>query len=348
MDTRKVIYFLDLLRNNTNGYSEELARLYKDALDENDVVVNLKELLDGSNYYGVIGENLNNDGKVKIKELYDSPTRALDLLPEILQCIERINSQVASSQNILKSPYQTLEKVSVIKKKDIISYFEAYKMIASTCVYLTCLYEGSEKIRFISWNDSIGIQEIIHLVNTKFLPLLYDMKRPNYSWVIRKRHLGGKALLGGDAFYISYENIKRVEVLCSALHKEPMGTHSYLNIDAYECDENDVPYCWGIGNIVSFSPNEALFHLQKDIAEHVLVPTNNLLHGKMPTPIECVKKLSAGKPFCITPEELLKVLNQWAIGKEIEDRKRTHNCLFCNRYVGSNRLICDNHFVSEL
>lgn len=348
MDTRKVIYFLDILRANTTGYSEELAELYKNALDENDLIVDLKRVLDESNFYGTIGENLYKDGVDKVKEIYDSPTQALDLLPEIKLCIDRIDSQVSSSQSILKNSYQTMGTVSVIRKKDVIAYYEAYKMIASVSIYLTCLYEGTEKIKYISWNDSIGIQEMIYLINTKYLPLLCAIKRPNDSWVIRKRNLGGKALFGGDAFYITYENTRRVEVLCSALHKEAMGTHSFLNIDAYETNENDVPYCWGIGNIVSFLPSEALSYLQKDIATRLITPTNSHFNGKMPTPIECVKKLSAGKPFCLTPEELTKVLNQWAIGKEIEERKRTHNCLFCNRYISGNKLVCDSHFTTEL
>lgn len=348
MDTRKVIYFLDILRSNTTGHSEELANLYKRALDENDAVINLRRLLEESDYYGIVGESLYNDGKGKIKELYGSPTRALELLPDILQCIERINSQVSISQNVLKNTYQTMETVSIIRKKDIIAYFEAYKMIASVSVYLAYLYEGVEKVKYISWNDSIGIQEMIHLINTKYLPLLCGIKRPNDSWVIRKRNLGGKALFGGDAFYITYENTRRVDVLCSALHKEPMGTHSFLNINAYETNENDVPYCWGIGNVISFAPNEALSYLQKDIATRVTTPTSSHFAGKMPIPIECIKKLSAGKPFCLSPEELTKVLNQWSIGKEIEDRKRTHNCLFCNKHINGNKLICDSHFVSEL
>lgn len=348
MDIRKVIYFLNILRSNTTGHSEELANIYKKALDESDAVADLKKLLDGANYYGIIGKNLYNEGKNKIKELYDAPSHALDLLPEIVQCAESINLQVKISQNILKNSHQTMETVSVIKKKDVIAYFEAYKMIANVSVYMSCLYGGIDSIKYMSWNDSVGIQEMIYLINTKYLPLLCAIKRYNDSWVIRKRNLGGKALFGGDAFYITYENTRKVDVLCSALHKEPMGTHSFLNIDAYETNENDVPFCWGIGNIISFSPNEALSYLQKDIATRVATPTNIHFKGKMPTPIECIKKLSGGRPFCLTPEEFTKVLNQWVIGKEIEDRKRTHNCLFCNRYINGNKLVCDSHFISEL
>ena len=37
----------------------------KKALDENDAVADLKKLLDGANYYGIIGENLYMKGKIK-------------------------------------------------------------------------------------------------------------------------------------------------------------------------------------------------------------------------------------------------------------------------------------------
>ena len=347
MDTKKVLFFLDILRNNTTGYGEELANLYRKALDENDKVCQLKKLLDESNYYGVIGENLYNEAENKIQEIYANPGHALEILPELVQCSEKIESQVRFSQQILLNPNETLDTVSIVKKKDVIAYLEAYKMIASACVYLTVLYEGTEKIKYISWNDVVEIRDIIYLINTKFIPLLCSIKPSNHSWVIWKRGLGGKALFGGDAFYISYENTERMEVLCSPIRKEPMGTHSFLNIDAYEKNEKDVPFCWGTGNIVSFSPDEALLYLQKDIATNVKSPTSINYQGQMPTPMECLRRLSDGMPFCISPEDFIKVLNKWLIGKEIEDRKRTHNCLFCNRHLNGNKLVCDSHFDTE-
>jgi len=348
MDTKKVIFFLDILRNNTTGYSDELANLYKKALDENDSVENLKILLEEVSYYGGLGESFYTEGKNLINKLYASPSDALDVLPDIEQCTERINSQIKLSQSVLKSIYPSTENITVIKNKDIITYFEAYKMIANVCVYLFCLYEGIDTGKYLQWNDNGGIRDMANLVNKTYLPLLLSIKRPNESWVIRRRKLGGKALFGGDAFYISYENTKKVNDLCNLLHKEPMGTHAFLNIDAYESQQNDVPFCWGIGNLISFSPADSLLYLQKDIVKTVKAPTKDLFTKKMPTPIKCLEKVSEGKPFCISPEELTKLLNQWVIGKEIEDRKSTHNCLFCNRYVKGNKLICDSHFDSEL
>lgn len=348
MDTKKVLYFLEILASNITGYSAEIARLYTKALNENEDINILKQYLADYNFYGAIGENIYTESKEKIQKVYESPNSALEILPEIKQGSERINTKIDLGQKVLRSPYPSMEIISVIKKNDVISYYEAYKVIASTCVYLSCLYDGIDSVKYFSWNDSVGIQEIVYLVNTKFIPLLWGINRPNESWVIRKKKLGGRALFGGDAFYLSYENTRRVEVLCSALNKEPMGTHAYLNIDAYESNENDVPFCWGTGNLLSFLPNEALYYLQKKIVTKAKSPSIGVLELKMPTPMECIKKLTDGSPFCISPEELTRIMNQWITGTEIENRKRSHNCLFCNKYIKGNKLVCDNHFTTEL
>lgn len=145
-----------------------------------------------------------------------------------------------------------------------------------------------------------------------------------------------------------YDGTRSVDVLCSALHKEPIGTHAFLNIDAYESGECDVPYCWGIGNIVSVLPNTAILFLQSNVATKLRSPRTDELQKKMPTPFECVKQLSNGSMFCITPDELLRSMNQWQVGHEIEMRKRIHNCLFCGKHVDGNNLVCSSHFTTEL
>ena len=122
---------------------------------------------------------------------------------------------------------------------------------------------------------------------------------------------------------------------------------AFLNIDAYESGEYDVPFCWGIGNIVSASPDTAILFLQNSVATKLRSPQSSELRRKMPTPLECAKQLSDGAMFCITPDELLLTMNQWQVGHEIEERKRTHNCLFCGKHVDGNRLVCSSHFTTE-
>ena len=348
MDSKRVLYFLDLLSRETSGHSVELAQLYERALDENDDVAKLKRLLNDCDFYPEIGKSLLEHGRDILEKVYSSPSKSLEILPELKQAHESIVATVGICNELMHSPVPFTEAITVLKKKDTITYMAAVRTIASTCVYLMTLYAGLDPIRNLTWDDRVGIQEMIYAVNTKYLPALCSVKRPNYSWVISKKRMGGRALFGGDYFYLNYENTRRVEVLCSALHKEPIGTHAFLNIDAYESGICDVPFCWGLGNIVSVSPDNALQLLQKRVATKVRSPRSDELRRKVPTPVECIKQLTDGLMFCITPDELILALNQWQLGHEIEERKRTHNCLFCGKHLKDNKLVCAAHFTSEI
>ena len=348
MDSNKVLYFLGILNRETSGHTDEIAEIYKRALDENDDVTRLKMLLNDCTYYREIGNALYKNGEEMLDKIYAMPSKALDILPQLKQAHESIDNEVRVCDELMRSPFPFSETITVLKRKNTIAYMSALKMIASTSVYLMMLYAGLNPIKNLTWDDTVGIQEMIYAVNTKFLPSLCGVRRPNYSWIIRRKRLGGRALFGGDSYYLNYESTRSVEVLCSVLHKEPIGTHAFLNIDAYESGECDVPFCWGIGNIVSASPDNAILFLQNSVATKVRSPQGTELKRKMPTPFECVKQLSDGAMFCITPDDLLLAMNQWQIGHEIEHRKRAHNCLFCGKYVNGNKLVCPSHFTMEL
>ena len=228
MNSKKVLLFLELLNRETHGHEDEIANLYKRALDENDDILQLKMLLNDYTYYRELGGALYKTAEELLKRIYLMPSKALEILPEIKQTHESIDNEVRACNELMCSPVPFSETITVLKKKDTVAYMRALKMIASTSVYLMVLYAGLGTIRHLSWNDAVGIQEMIYAVNTKFLPALYSVKRPNYSWVIRRKRMGGRALFGGDCFYLNYENTRSVEVLCSALHKEPIGTHAFL------------------------------------------------------------------------------------------------------------------------
>ena len=58
MDSKKVLFFLDLLNKETTGHADDIARLYKRALDENDDVMRLNMYLHDYVYYREIGSAL--------------------------------------------------------------------------------------------------------------------------------------------------------------------------------------------------------------------------------------------------------------------------------------------------
>lgn len=348
MDTSRVLYFLSVLDRETRGHEDDIAQLYNRAIDENGDVIRLKHLINEHVFYHEIGKDLCEQGRSILNQLNATPSSALELLPQLRQASDAIDNEVAVCTSLMLSPEPFSEMITVLKKKDIIAYLESFRMIASTCVYLILLYSGLQSTKELSWNDNVGIQEMLNSINSSFLPALCKTKRPSYSWVIWKKRMGGKALFGGDCFYLAYESTKRVETLCNYLHKEAIGTHAFLNIDAYESGELNVPFCWGVGNIISITPADALQSLNRKFVTKVRAPNRQELNRKMPTPFECVKQLSDGQLFCISPDELLLSMNRWHLGNQIEKKKLFHNCLFCGKHVDGSQLVCPSHFSTEL
>ncbi len=347
MDTKKILYFLNVLNNETEGHADVIAEIYQRALDENDDVIRLRTLLKDYDYYE-IGKSYHDQGNRMLNKIYSMPSKSLEILPQLRQVCESIDNEAKFCTELMHSPRLFHDEITILKKSDRFVYRAALEKIAGTCVHLIMIYAGLDPIQSLTWDDSVGIQEMIHAINTKFLPALCNVRRPDQSWMIKKKHLGGKMFFGGDGFYLSYEDTRDIEDFCCGLYKKSIGTHAFLNIDAYESGENDVPFCWGIGNILSSSPDNAILVLQKNIVTKLKSPQGQDLKRKMPEPFECIEHLSDGAMFCISPDELLLAMNQWQIGHEIEVRKQTHTCLFCGARISGKQLVCSSHFSSVL
>ncbi len=348
VDTTKVLYFLNLLNKQSNGHSREIADMYKRALDENDDINHLKFILNNYVFYREIGNTLYKNGESMLEEIYNNPSKALKILPLLKQQNESIDKTAKVCNTLIRSSLPYSEDISVLEKKDVPTYMSALRTIANTSTYLMALYGGLDAIKNLVWNDAVGIQEMIYAVNTKFLPLFCKVKKPNLSWVITRGPLGGKALFGGDYYYLSYDNTKHLEKTVSTFNKEHISTHSFVNIEAYETRQYDVPLFWGIGNILSVAPDEATVLLRSNVVTKLRSPKTLELAMEAPSPFECANRLSDGKIFCITPDELVLSMNRWQVGYEIEKRKRMYNCLFCGKYVGDGSLICRSHFSVEI
>ena len=347
MNSRKVMGLMELLAKETSGHSEEIISIYKRALDEDDDVKILKSLINDYSYYHEVGNALSAEASDLLKKLYSTPLNAPELMPELKPIRIKIDRIRSANDELICSSFPTDDSLIVLKKKDIITYLEALRMIAGTCTYLLLVYGGKKAIDNLTWDDAAGIRETFHSINSRFLPALCAMERPACGWVIQKRKVGGKALLGGDCFSVTYQSEGSIRFQTKNLRKEAIGTHAYLNIDAFESREDDVPYCWGIGNLVSVKPNNALAVLQSDIVTGLQVPKPEDYVNMLPQPVECAERLSDGKPYCISPDELVLAMNRWTAGHEIGNRRRNHNCLFCGKYLSDGRRVCSSHFMTE-
>lgn len=348
MDTKKVIYLLNMLRSETSGRDAELNEMYGAAIRDDDDAAQLDTFLNDYNFYSEIGRTLYDNGSRLINKLRAKPQDALQTLQSIKQLNETIANEASLCSNLLRSPEPFPDSVTVLPKKDVMDHIEALKQIANSAAYLMMLYGGMDMVKELVWPTDAKLQDYIDAVNTVYLNKLMEVKRPGYSWVIRKGKLGGGAFFSGDYFYLNYESNRSVETLCSSLYKEPIGTHAFLNIRAYEAGETDVPYCWGIGNLLSATPSHALDFLRTGVVSWPRSPSAAELARKLPAPYECLRILTNGKPFCISPDGLVNAMNQWHMGHEFYLRKQNGRCPICGRMLSRGASRCPSHFTTEL
>ena len=344
MDTRHILYFLGLLSRETSGHEEELAGIYKRALDENDDVKMMRSLYEDCSFYGALGRSTSESAKKKLESVYSDVAHSLDILSEIKIENEAILHEIARCDSLMRSPYPFSEAITMLRKRSVPKYMEALNIIASTCVHMLLVYKGPEATKYLVWEDAAGFREKLYAVNTKFLPALLDITRPGYYWVIRRKNLGGKALFGGFGYYLTRESAKDMELIARAYETEPVGTHAWLNVRAYQSGENDVPLCWGTGNLTSLTPANAIQSLQKKLITDLRSPEGAELGKKMPAPSVLMYTLSDHRYYCITPDELVKAMNQWQTGHEIAIRRASHRCLFCGKPLRWRGLVCPEHF----
>lgn len=347
-NTKKILYLLDVLRKTTQGYSSEINKLYLETVKENHAVKELTQYINEEYlFYKGMGKTLSDEAESLLRDLERKPDEVLQTIRKIELKNDMINHQAKVCENLLCSPLPTLETITIIKKKEFDGVLETLRIIASTCVYLILLYNGPQGTKNLTWSDDDGVQEQIYKLNTKFLPAIKEMAIPEYSWVVEKKKLGGCVLIGDEGYVLSYKRTEDVEKYCSSFIKEPMGTHAFLNVTAYEKDELNVPICWGTGNILSVSPNIALEVLRKGVVQSARSPFSTEYERKMPAPLLLLKTLYNGQTFCATPETLVSLMNQWTIGNEISIKRRNRCCIFCGKAVSSSEIVCRNHFTSE-
>ena len=348
MNNDRVIFFLNLLDRNTSGYEEEIDTLLINAINEDDRVEKLKSLLSNYHFISSLGENLKNEAEYALKELQLYPEKYSEIFIKIEQAYEKINSEIVNTELLMDSPYAFSQPIQVISKKNYPIYVDMLKIIVNSCVYLLVLYGGSERVSSFHWNESAGFRELLNETNQRYIPALKTINLPDYGWTITKRHLGGDAIWGGDAFYIAYEPYNLIQIRANHIKSEKLGPYFYLNVEAFESNYNNVPYCWGKGNVLSFNQTNAIQAcLQNTLVTELRVPSSDELQRKIPIPMEVAKTLANNKDFCISAEQLLLAMNQWIVGREIHNRRIQHKCLICGNTLENDSMVCRSHFAQR-
>ncbi|MCL2672277.1 MAG: hypothetical protein FWF10_09635 [Clostridiales bacterium] len=347
MNSLKVLYLINLLRNETSGKEKILAQLYENALDDNPDFRELRALLEENEFYFETGKALHRNGQNLLNAAMEQPADVFNILRAIRQAHEKIRHEAQACKRLLDEPGAFVEPITVVEKKHIPNYLKMLETLAASCAYLIAVYDGTQNLKRLTWAERAGFTERVHAVNLVFLPALCQINQIPRAWLITRKELGGKNLLGGTCFSISYLPYNHIKVLTSGLRTERLTPHFFLNMRAAETGESDVPYCWGVGNVVSPGPNDGLRLLQGQTFTKPPMPTREYLLKAPTNPLRCIMDLAGQRPFCVSPEDLVALMNYWQMGYEIHRRRQNRLCMFCGKPLPSGRMACPSHFSIE-
>ncbi len=251
MDTKKILYLVELLREETEGMDRELDLIYSRALAEHEEVKNLEFYLNNYSFFGSTGSSIYKKSSSLLDEVYRSGEDLLENLKRIKQISQLIYREGELCEELLLEPLPFKDDFTVIEKKMIQHYIKAMEEIASTIVYLLVLYNGLDALSGLYFSEINSLTESIYLINKIFLPKIKTIKRPDYAWLITKRDFHSDILFDGEGFCLEHLSVNSIEYFNRNYRTEQISTHIYLNVDAFEKEEKNIPYCWGVGNILS-------------------------------------------------------------------------------------------------
>ncbi len=342
MNSKKAIYFIKMIKDATNGHEKDLHNLLINIINESDSVIELKHNLENCIFLKEAGKELLNKGKFLYEQILKTPKNALALIDEIDMYNATIKREILVYDNLMRSYNPFNYTLKVTKKSNRLPYLLALKQIASTCVYMLLVYGGENNIKNLNWVENDGIIESANSVNTKFLPLLAKLEKPTSCWVITKNYIGANSVFSEYVYNIKFMDVNYINKLCNILNPVQLTPHIFYNNNSIK--SNQVPYCWGIGNITSATPTNAISLLNSEIVTSQRNITNEDLLYSMPDPIKCLSILTDNKPFCVSAFSLLNALNEWQTSLSIVKRKKNKICLLCGKKLTGSKPICSYHF----
>lgn len=140
MDTKKVIYFLNMLRRETTGRDAELKQLYGAAIREDEDVTKLDSFLNDYNFYSSIGRTLHDNGSQLIDKLRANPYDALQTMQGIQQMNEMIANEASLCSNLLRSPEPFTDNITVLPKKAMGILLKRQCHTTASETVLPCVY----------------------------------------------------------------------------------------------------------------------------------------------------------------------------------------------------------------
>lgn len=343
MDTKRVLYLINMLKDGSVDRQEQLAQLYDRALEESDEYQQLSGILNNYAFMGSSGAGIRDRGNELIYRMAEEPDNIVQIMKETEQLIELVRSEIKHNEKLISYPGAFTGDINIVPKTKLDAYNKFLNNIAAVCTYIIAVQNGNEGISGLYWSDNYNFSEKLTKINTSYIPALLQLDGIQNPWMIYRRPARSNYLFCPYEYVLRY--ITSGEFSKWTLADEYVEISPFLYGSPRRAANIDlgIPIYLGIGNIVSTSPLDSLRLLATGVGAKISHPNEKHFVKKVPYIMTMVSQLTSGVPCIVSPEEIVSTMNQWDAGYTINDNIRNHKCLICGEKLLGNDQICRIH-----
>lgn len=343
MDSRRVLYLINMLKDGSSDRLGQLAALYNRALDEDDDYQKLKRILDSYSFMGTAGGSILDRGNDLIRRMAENPENIIQTLKETQQLIELINSEIAQNEKLLDYPGTFVTDINIVPKSDLDANNQFLTCIAAVCTYIIAVMIGYKGLDGLNWSDNYNFTEKLNRVNTSFIPALLKLEYNKPAWMIYRRPPRTSYLFSPYEYVLRYISTDEYKKWVLADEYREMSPFLYGSPRRAASLDLGIPIYLGIGNIVSTKPLESLKLLATGVGAKFLNPNEDLLWKRAPFLPEVLSAMACGAPCIVSPIKFTGLLNQWDAGCAMLYNRQNHKCLICGEKLIGREQVCEFH-----
>ena len=326
MVSKQTLKLLDaLLAGSSNAEKGRLLSLYKEAFCGTQSFKNLKDLLEGCEFHGTVGQELLSTGEEVVKAGFTDAGKFSDRVTTMDYLVEKMSREMDASGEYLLSANVTGTSLNVLDKRLAETATKYYEILFN---YVCCLYAtlyGESALQNVNVKTGIRSVDLVRNITEELNALLAEanrMEKPRV-WRIIRCKFGGANLVNYPGYTLLYGGItpEYFEKNC-----EQIGPLLFS-------DRNDPEVlCCGIGYLTSLEPQDGgrLYGAQV-VSKPALNCLDDLSIDYDSMNIRALLSTVAGSGVCILdPNELVELLNRYYMIQTA--RKNLENgCIYCGR-----------------
>lgn len=320
-----------LFAGSTQQQTQQLLALYRDAFRGTQSFRDLKDLLEGCEFHGAVGQDLLSKGEQVVKEGFTDAGNFGDRITVMDYVVEKMEQEMKAASEYLHSANVSAAALNVLDKRlaeTATAYYE--KLFHYLCCLYVTLY-GEAALQNVNIRTGIRSADLVRNVSDELCNLLAEASRRGKPqvWRVLRTTFGGANMVRYSGFTLKYGGIDEAYLKenCTQIAPCLFRDNSDPNV-----------LCCGIGYLTSLQPHDGgrLYG-----ATAVTRPAMNCLDqldmDYASLNVRSLLSAIAGSGVCVLdPRDLVELLNRYYMIRTARENK-AKGCIYC----GSN--VCE-HF----